>query len=65
MMQRETQEYQQIMGPLNQAVQAIQFAQQVEQQSHPLDATPPQGTVDVGPQAAGPWPSSSRSSLSR
>ena len=52
MIDRETQEYQQLIDPLSQALQAIQFAQQVEQQSNPLDVTPPQGTVDVGPQDA-------------
>jgi len=54
MIQQETQEYQQILDPLNQALQAIEYAQQVEQQEHPLDVTPQQGTVDVGPAAAGP-----------
>ena len=52
MIDRETQEYQQIIDPLSQALQAIQFAQQVEQSEHPLDVTPPQGTVDVSPSAA-------------
>lgn len=52
MIDRETQEYQQIIDPLSQALQAIQFAQQVEQAEHPMDVTPPQGTVDVSPSAA-------------
>jgi len=52
MIDRETQEYQQIIDPLSQALQAIQFAQQVEQSEHPMDVTPPQGTVDVSPAAA-------------
>lgn len=52
MIDRETQEYQQIIDPLSQALQAIQFAQQVEQSEHPMDVTPPQGTVDVSPSAA-------------
>jgi hypothetical protein len=52
MIDRETQEYQQIIDPLSQALQAIQFAQQVEQSEHPMDVTPPEGTVDVSPAAA-------------
>jgi len=52
MIDRETQEYQQIIDPLSQALQAIQYAQQVEEQMNPIDVTPPQGTVDVGPQDA-------------
>lgn len=52
MIDRETQEYQQIIDPLSQALQAIQFAQSVEQAEHPLDVTPPQGSVDVSPAAA-------------
>ena len=52
MIDRETQEYQQIIDPLSQALQAVQFAQQVEQSEHPLDVTPPQGTVNVDPSAA-------------
>lgn len=52
MVDRETQEYQTIIDPLQQAVQAIQFAQQVEQSEHPLDVTPPEGTVDATPSAA-------------
>jgi hypothetical protein len=52
MIDRETQEYQQIIDPLSQALQAIQFAQQVEQTEHPMDVTPPQGTVDVSPAQA-------------
>lgn len=52
MIQRETQEYQQIVDPLTQALQAIQFAQQIEQAEHPLDVTPPEGSVDVSPAAA-------------
>lgn len=54
--EQQTQQYQQIVAPLSQAIQAIQFAQQVEQAAHPLDVTPPQGTVDVGPQSAAPQP---------
>ncbi|QZE10427.1 hypothetical protein SEA_SCOOBYDOOBYDOO_81 [Mycobacterium phage ScoobyDoobyDoo] len=49
---QKTQEYQTIIDPLQQALQAIQFAQQVEQAANPLDVTPPEGTVDVSPQAA-------------
>ena len=52
MIDQETAEYQQIIDPLSQALQAIQFAQQVEQSEHPMDVTPPQGTVDVSPAAA-------------
>jgi hypothetical protein len=52
MIDRETQEYQQIIGPLSQALQAVQFAQQVEQTENPMDVTPPQGTVNVNPSAA-------------
>ena len=52
MIDQETAEYQQIIDPLSQALQAIQFAQQVEQTEHPMDVTPPQGTVDVSPAAA-------------
>jgi hypothetical protein len=52
MIDQETAEYQQIIDPLSQALQAIQFAQQVEQSEHPMDVTPPQGTVDVSPSAA-------------
>jgi hypothetical protein len=52
MIDRETQEYQQIIDPLSQALQAIQFAQQVEQSEHPMDVTPPEGTVNVDPSAA-------------
>lgn len=49
---QKTQEYQTIIDPLQQALQAIQFAQQVEQAANPLDVTPPEGTVDVNPQSA-------------
>ena len=52
MIDQQTQQYQQIIDPLSQALQAIQFAQQVEGQEHPLNVTPPQGTVDVAPSAA-------------
>lgn len=52
MIDRETQEYQQIIDPLSQALQAIQFAQQVEQAEHPMDVTPPEGTVNVAPSQA-------------
>lgn len=52
MIDRETAEYQQIIGPLSQALQAVQFAQQVEQSEHPMDVTPPQGTVNVDPSQA-------------
>lgn len=52
MIDQETAEYQQIIDPLSKALQAIQFAQQVEQTEHPMDVTPPQGTVDVSPAAA-------------
>ncbi|AON96849.1 hypothetical protein BI081_gp258 [Mycobacterium phage Tonenili] len=52
MIDRETQEYQQIIDPLTQALQAIEFAQQVEQAENPLDVTPPEGTVDATPAAA-------------
>lgn len=52
MIDRETQEYQQIIGPLSQALQAVQFAQQVEQTENPMDVTPPDGTVNVNPSAA-------------
>lgn len=54
--EQQTQQYQQIIAPLSQAIQAIQFAQQVEQAAHPLDVTPPQGTIDVVPQSAAPQP---------
>jgi hypothetical protein len=52
----KTQQYQQVIDPLQQALQAIQFAQQVEQAENPLDVTPPGGTVDVGPASAAPDP---------
>lgn len=52
MIDRETAEYQQIIGPLSQALQAVQFAQQVEQAEAPMDVTPPGGTVNVNPSAA-------------
>ena len=52
MIDAETQEYHQIIDPLSQALQAIQFAQQVEQAEHPLDVTPPEGTVDTTPASA-------------
>lgn len=52
MIDTETQEYQQIIDPLTNALQAIQFAQQVEQAENPLDVTPPEGTTDVTPAAA-------------
>jgi hypothetical protein len=52
MIDQETAEYQQIIDPLSQALQAIQFAQQVEQSEHPMDVTPPEGTVNVDPSAA-------------
>ncbi len=52
MIDRETSEYQQIIGPLSQALQAVQFAQQVEQSEHPMDVTPPEGSVNVDPSAA-------------
>ena len=52
MIDQETAEYQQIIAPLSQALQAVQMAQQVEQAEHPMDVTPPQGTVDVSPSAA-------------
>ena len=52
MIDQQTQQYQQIIDPLSQALQAIQFAQQVEGQEHPMNVTPPQGTVDVAPSAA-------------
>lgn len=52
MIDRETAEYQQIIGPLSQALQAVQFAQQVEQSEHPMDVTPPQGSVNVDPSQA-------------
>jgi hypothetical protein len=52
MIDRETAEFQQIIDPLSQALQAVQFAQQVEQAEHPLDVTPPQGTVNVDPSQA-------------
>ena len=52
MIDQETAEYQQIIAPLSQALQAVQMAQQVEQAEHPMDVTPPQGTVDVAPSAA-------------
>ena len=52
MIDRETQEYQQIIGPLSQALQAVQFAQQVEQSEHPMDVTPPDGSVNVDPSQA-------------
>ncbi|ASZ74661.1 hypothetical protein KHO57_gp243 [Mycobacterium phage Phabba] len=48
----KTQEFQTIIDPLQQALQAIQFAQQVEQAANPMDVTPPEGTVDVSPQSA-------------
>lgn len=48
----KTQEFQTVMDPLQQALQAIQFAQQVEQAANPLDVTPPEGTVDVSPSQA-------------
>lgn len=50
----KTQEFQTVIDPLQQALQAIQFAQQVEQAANPLDVTPPEGTVDVGPGAQQP-----------
>jgi hypothetical protein len=49
---QKTQEYQMIIDPLQQAVQAIEFARSVEQAANPLDVTPPEGTVDVSPQSA-------------
>lgn len=52
MIDQETAEYQQIIAPLSQALQAVQMAQQVEQAEHPMDVTPPQGTVDATPSAA-------------
>lgn len=52
MVDQKTQEYQQVIDPLTQALQAIQFAQQVEQAENPLDVTPPEGTVDTDPSAA-------------
>jgi len=52
MIDQETQEYQQIIDPLTQALQAIEFAQQVETAENPLDVTPPEGSVDVSPAAA-------------
>lgn len=51
---QKVQEFQQLMDPLQQAQQAIQFALQVEQAANPLDVTPPEGTVDVGPGAQQP-----------
>ncbi|QDF18572.1 hypothetical protein SEA_PUPPER_86 [Gordonia phage Pupper] len=56
MMDRETTEYQQIMDPLSQALQAIDYANQVEQGNNPLDVTPPEGTVDATPGAAAAEP---------
>lgn len=52
MIDTETQEYQQIIDPLTQALQAIEFAQQVEQAENPLDVTPPEGSVNASPAAA-------------
>lgn len=49
---QKTQEFQQVIDPLTQALQAIEYAQTVEQAENPLDVTPPQGTVDVNPSAA-------------
>ena len=47
-----TQQYQQVIDPLTQALQAIEFAQQVQTAENPLDVTPPDGSVDVDPSAA-------------
>lgn len=52
MIDQETAEYQQIIAPLSQALQAVQMAQQVEQTEHPMDVTPPDGTVNVDPSQA-------------
>jgi hypothetical protein len=49
---QKTQEFQQMIDPLTQALQAIEYAQTVEQAENPLDVTPPQGTVDVNPSAS-------------
>jgi hypothetical protein len=52
MIDQETAEYQQIIAPLSQALQAVQMAQQVEQTEHPMDVTPPNGSVNVDPSQA-------------
>jgi hypothetical protein len=52
MIDQETAEYQQIIAPLSQALQAVQMAQQVEQTEHPMDVTPPDGSVNVDPSQA-------------
>lgn len=52
LVEQKTQEYQTIIDPLQQALQAIQFAQSVEQAANPMDVTPPEGTVNVNPDQA-------------
>lgn len=54
MIQRETLEFQQVIDPLNQAMQAIEYAQAVEQMENPLDVMPqdPSQALNVDPSQA-------------
>ena len=51
MQAREQAEYEQIAQALEQATQALQFAVSLEQAEHPMDVTPPDGTVQVRPES--------------
>lgn len=46
--------FQETLSPIQQALQAVQYAEAVEQAANPLNVMPPAGTVDVMPQTQDP-----------
>lgn len=48
--------FQETLSPIQQALQAVQYAEAVEQQANPMNVMPPAGTVDVMPQQNDPGP---------
>jgi hypothetical protein len=54
LLNEKAEEFQESITPLQQALQTIQYAEQVQQAQNPMGVMPPAGTVNVMPQTQGP-----------
>lgn len=50
LLNNRAEKFQETLGPIQQALQAVQYAESIEQQANPLNVMPPAGTVNVMPQ---------------
>lgn len=49
LLNNRAEKFQETLGPIQQALQAVQYAETIEQQANPMNVMPPAGTVNVMP----------------